>query len=162
MILLNIAPSVDLANGFCGLITDIILDPRECALLDSSNTVFLQYPPTAVIFHPYNTRKIQLPGLPLGIVPIFLTSSTFCVGGSGGITVHRGQMAIMAAYAFTDYKAQGQTMECILVDLGKLPTGALNGFNAYVALSRSWGQSMIILLREIDTRLFTEHLSKRL
>ena len=160
MVLSNIAPSVDLANGSRGIITDIILDPRECALPDGSNTIFLQYPPAAVIFHPYNASNIQLPGLPLGVVPIFPTRSTFRVGGTGGITVHREQMALTAAYAFTDYKAQGQTMECVLVDLGKPPTGALNGFNAYVALSRSRGRNTIRLLREIDSKLFTEHPSE--
>jgi ATP-dependent exoDNAse (exonuclease V) alpha subunit len=71
-------------------------------------------------------------------------------------------MALTAAYAFTDYKSQGQTMECVIVDLGKPPTGALNGFNAYVALSRSRGRKTIRLLREIDTKLFTEHPSERL
>ena len=51
-------------------------------------------------------------------------------------------------------------MECVLVDLGKPPTGALNGFNAYVALSRSRGRNTIRLLREIDSKLFTEHPSE--
>jgi hypothetical protein len=160
MVLSNIAPSIDLANGSRGIITDIILDPQECALPNSSNTVFLQYPPAAVIFRPYNASKIQLPGLPSGVVPIFPMRSTFCVGGTGGITVHREQMPITAAYAFTDYKAQGQTMECVLVDLSKPPTGALNRFNAYIALSRGRGRNTIRLLREVDTKLFTEHPSE--
>ena len=46
-------------------------------------------------------------------------------------------------------------MECVLVDLGKPLTGALNGFNAYVTLSKGWGRSTIRLLCEIDTKLFT-------
>ncbi|KAJ3874322.1 hypothetical protein F5051DRAFT_336020 [Lentinula edodes] len=42
-----------------------------------------------------------------------------------------------AAYAFTDYRAQGQTIRSVLVDIGKPPTGTLSLFNLYVALSRS-------------------------
>jgi ATP-dependent exoDNAse (exonuclease V) alpha subunit len=71
-------------------------------------------------------------------------------------------MALTAAYAFTDDKAQGQPMECVLVDLGKLPTGGLNRFNVYIALSRSLGRKTIRLLREFDAKLFTEHPSERL
>jgi len=44
--------------------------------------------------------------------------------------------AITATYAFTDYKSQGQTIEYVIVDLGKPASGELNGFNAYMALSR--------------------------
>src|ERR1700677_777904 len=44
MVLSNIAPSIDLANGSCGIITDIILDLRECALPDGSNTIFYNIP----------------------------------------------------------------------------------------------------------------------
>ncbi|KAJ3897534.1 hypothetical protein F5879DRAFT_813832 [Lentinula edodes] len=41
-----------------------------------------------------------------------------------------------AAYAFTDYRAQGQTIPSVLVDIGKPPTGTLSLFNLYVALSQ--------------------------
>ncbi|KAF8268658.1 hypothetical protein EI94DRAFT_1577094, partial [Lactarius quietus] len=76
--------------------------------------------------------------------------------------VDRSQLALTAAYAFTNYKAQGQTMECVLVDLGKPPTSALTGFNAYVALSRSRGRDTIRLLREFNEKLFTVHPSEDL
>jgi hypothetical protein len=45
--------------------------------------------------------------------------------------------AITAAYAFTNYQSQGQNIEYMVVDLGKLACSELNGFNAYVGLSRS-------------------------
>ena len=69
-------------------------------------------------------------------------------------------MAVTAAYAFTDYKAQGQTMECVIVDLAKLPSGAFTGFAVYVALSRSHGRPTIRLLRDFDENLFTQHSSE--
>jgi len=69
---------------------------------------------------------------------------------------------ITTGYAFTDYKAQGQTIEHVIVDLGKPATGELTAFNAYVALSRSRGRDSIRLLREIQTDIFTSHPSEGL
>ncbi|KAF8836900.1 hypothetical protein BDN67DRAFT_910225 [Paxillus ammoniavirescens] len=42
-----------------------------------------------------------------------------------------------AAYAFTDYQSQGQTIPYVLVDIATPPSGSLNLFNLYVALSHS-------------------------
>ncbi|KAJ4501177.1 hypothetical protein C8R41DRAFT_749738 [Lentinula lateritia] len=55
-----------------------------------------------------------------------------------------------AAYAFTDYRSQGQTIPYVIVDIAKPPTGKLNLFNLYVALSRSSGRDTIRLLRDFD------------
>jgi ATP-dependent exoDNAse (exonuclease V) alpha subunit len=61
-----------------------------------------------------------------------------------------------------DYKAQGQTMECVLVDISKPPSGALSPFSVYVVLSRSRGRKMIWILRGFDPALFMHHPSKDL
>ncbi|KAI0681789.1 hypothetical protein C8T65DRAFT_598087 [Cerioporus squamosus] len=55
-------------------------------------------------------------------------------------TVQRRQFPITPAYAFTDYRSQGQTIPTVLVDI-KSPPGPskLSLFNLYVALSRSSG-----------------------
>ncbi|KAH7905837.1 hypothetical protein BJ138DRAFT_1017168, partial [Hygrophoropsis aurantiaca] len=66
------------------------------------------------------------------------------------------------AYAFTDYRAQGQTIEHVLVDIAKPPTFKLTAFNAYVALSRSRGRDTIRLLRDFETELLTTHPSEDL
>ncbi|KAF8478323.1 hypothetical protein JB92DRAFT_2601607, partial [Gautieria morchelliformis] len=57
---------------------------------------------------------------------------------------------LTAAYAFTDYRSQGQTLPCVIVDIATPPTGGLTPFNAYVALSRSSGSEF---LRLEDERL---------
>jgi hypothetical protein len=76
--------------------------------------------------------------------------------GVGGLT----------SYAFTDDKSQGQTIECVIVDLGKPPWGALTAFNTYVALSQSRGhgrvQITIRLLWDFEDKLFTTHPSEEL
>jgi hypothetical protein len=38
------------------------------------------------------------------------------------IRVARRQMALTGGYMFTDYKVQGQTLECMVVVLAKPPT----------------------------------------
>jgi hypothetical protein len=68
----------------------------------------------------------------------------------------------MAGYAFTDYKSQGQTIECVIVDLGKPPWGALMAFNTYVALSQSCGHGTIRVLQDFEDKLFTMHPSEEL
>ncbi|EIM82415.1 uncharacterized protein STEHIDRAFT_64972 [Stereum hirsutum FP-91666 SS1] len=42
-----------------------------------------------------------------------------------------------SAYAFTDYRAQGQTIPYVLIDIAQPPSNGLSLFNLYVALSRS-------------------------
>ena len=39
-----------------------------------------------------------------------------------------------AGYTFTDYKSQGQTIEYVIIDIGRPPTGSLSPFSVYVAL----------------------------
>ncbi|KAJ7865406.1 hypothetical protein B0H13DRAFT_1637101 [Mycena leptocephala] len=56
------------------------------------------------------------------------------------------------AYAFTDYRSQGQTIPYVLVDIAKPPTGTLSFFNLYVALSRSSRRETIRLLRDCSPR----------
>ncbi|KAF8344110.1 uncharacterized protein EI90DRAFT_2901729 [Cantharellus anzutake] len=51
-----------------------------------------------------------------------------------------------SAYTLTDYRAQGQTIKYVMIDLAPPPAGGLIPFNAYVALSQSSGRNMIWLL----------------
>ncbi|KAG2088902.1 hypothetical protein BD769DRAFT_1372314, partial [Suillus cothurnatus] len=72
------------------------------------------------------------------------------------------QLPIMPAYAFTDFKAQGQTIDYVLIDIGRTTCFALSPFNAYVTLSRSHGCDYIRLLRDFDNELFLQHPSEDL
>ncbi|OCH83983.1 hypothetical protein OBBRIDRAFT_742374, partial [Obba rivulosa] len=49
---------------------------------------------------------------------------------------HTRQFCVTGAYAFTDYRAQGQTIPIVLIDIQTPPPpGTLSLFNLYVALS---------------------------
>ncbi|KAI6006906.1 hypothetical protein EDD15DRAFT_2153034 [Pisolithus albus] len=69
-------------------------------------------------------------------------------------SVRRRQFPITPAYAFTDYRSQGQTLSSVIIDIATPPSGTLNLFNLYVALSRSHGRCNIRLLRDFDEKLF--------
>ena len=157
MVLTNIAPDADLANGSRGVVSDIILNAKEELPSPLPDTVHLQHPPAAILFQPLNGHGHQIDGLPPNTIPIFPLQKTFRLGGRTGPTIHREQFSLCPAYAFTDFKSQGQTMEHVIVDLAKPPSGSLTGFNAYVALSRSRGRNTIRLLRDFDEKLFTSH-----
>ncbi|OCH91268.1 hypothetical protein OBBRIDRAFT_775397 [Obba rivulosa] len=72
-------------------------------------------------------------------------------------TVRRRQFSLTGAYAFTDYRAQGQTIPIVLINIQTPPPpGTLTLFNLYVALSRSSGRGTIRLLRQFDRQLFLQ------
>ena len=60
MVLMNIATGADLANGSRGIITSIVLNPREPVHDNSASTVYLHFPPVVVLFLPTVARKITL------------------------------------------------------------------------------------------------------
>jgi ATP-dependent exoDNAse (exonuclease V) alpha subunit len=138
MVTFNVTTDVDLSNGSRGVILEVALDPRE-ENQSNPGVHILTYPPAMVLFKPDNECRVQISGLPEGVIPIFPVERTFQVSGKNGkkTTVTRRQLPITPGYAYTDYRGQGQTIEYVIVDVGKPPSFALSAFNAYVALSRS-------------------------
>jgi GTPase SAR1 family protein len=166
MVTKNIATDVGLANGSRGTIVNIVLDGRETTgpnnIVDGA--VHLTYPPAMVLFEPNDGPSFEtFPGLKAGQVPIFPAEVKFNIGDAKDRTkISRCQFTLTAAYAFTDHKAQGQTLSFVIIDIGKLKAFPVNQFAAYVALSRSRGRDTICLLRDFDDRLFTVHPSEDL
>ena len=164
MVVINIATKADLANGTHGKVVELVLDPQEpdhCN--EARGQICLQLPP-AVIFKPSHGTFPQFPGLSEGLLPIFSTKRTFPIHRRDRhrVMVTCQQTALAGVYAFTDYKAQGQTLEYVVVDIAKPPRGSLTPFSPYVALSRSRGRNMIRLLRPFDKTLLTSHPSEAL
>ena len=161
MVTQNIATDASLANGSRGIVLDIVLDAREeseALFIDDEGLVRLTFPPAMVLFQPFQKPNMDvLPGLLPSQVPIFPVDLSFCIGGKKGVKVTRRQLPLTQGYAFTDHKAQGQTLEFVLVDIGRLSRFAVNAFASYVALSRGRGHHRIRLLRDYDPKLFTTH-----
>jgi hypothetical protein len=157
MVTWNVNTELDVANGARGIITRITLDSRETADIQG-HEVRLKYPPAYVLVKLDRTKAAQLEGLEAGVVPITLISRNMTVEIKGKhVSVRRRQVPITAAYAFTDYRSQGQTIARAIVDIAKPPTGNLTPFHIYVALSRSSGRDTIRLLRGFEREMFTMH-----
>ena len=164
MVVLNIATEADVANGTHGTIQGFVLDPREKHMpLDKNGYIHLRYPPPVIYFQPKLQTSTVFEGTPPGTIPISPSMVQFTVDVNvEKVKLERRQLAIVPGYIFTNYKAQGQTMECIIVDISKPPSGSLSPFSMYVVLSRSRGQKMIHILRDFDPTLFMHHPSKDL
>ncbi|KAI0049248.1 hypothetical protein FA95DRAFT_1489493 [Auriscalpium vulgare] len=161
MVTLNVQTDLDIANGVRGIIYAIILSEDEPEHT-SSRRVTLQYPPAYILVKLDRTRVPKLHGLPEHVVPIVPAQKTFQItlpdrrtGKTRTSTVQRRQLPVTAAYAFTDYRSQGQTIPYVIVDIASPPVGSdLSLFNIYVALSRSSGRDTIRLLRDFNEQLF--------
>ena len=119
------------------------------------------YPPCFVLVKLDWTKATQLEGLEEHVVPIISISKTFTITINGQKQkIMRFQLPMTAAYAFTDYCAQGQTINPALLNIAPPPSGILILFNTYVALL--WGQSCktIQLLWDVDDKILTQHLSE--
>lgn len=147
MVTFNIQTELDIANGARGTIVDIVLHPDEPHLDASAPEVTLRYPPAYVLVKLERTSMQQ---------SFSLTTAT------GRHTVERSQLPITGAYAFTDYRSQGQTICPVIVDIATPPGGLLSGFSVYVACSRGRGRDHIRLLRGFDYKLFMTHPSENL
>ena len=155
MVTLNIETEMDVANGTRGEIVDIVLNPDEDPIPVNTQKVRLKKMPAYVLVKLNNTRLRQLPNLPPQVIPIEPNAAKFTITVQKKTrTVTRRQFPITAAYAFTDYRAQGQTIRNVIVDISTPPYGGLNLFNLYVALSRGTGREGIRLLREFDHKIF--------
>jgi hypothetical protein len=164
MVVLNIATEADLANGTRGTVQGFVLDPREeHASPNEEGHIHLQYPPPVIYFQPDIETNTVFEGVADGIIPISPSLMRFSVEVDGHkVKLERRQLGIVPAYAFTDYKSQGQTMEYVIVDISKPPTGSLSPFSVYVALSRSRGRRTIRILRDFDPALLMHHPSEDL
>ena len=156
MVTNNLQTDLDITNGARGVITDIILNPDEPPMGEGS-VVTLKHLPECVLVKLTRTRAAALPNLEEGVIPIKRVSTKTQIRVRGKArTVTRTQFPITGAYAFTDYRAQGQTIPYVVVDIASPPTSGLSLFNLYVALSRSSGRNTIRLLRDFDDNTFLQ------
>jgi hypothetical protein len=155
----NIATDLDITNGAQGEIVDIILNPKEPPI-NNDSIIHLVKMPLYIMVKLTRTRASQLEGLDECVVPIEPLTCRMDISmpienqTMKRHLVLRRQFPLTAAYAFTDYQSQGQTLCYVIVDPASPPSGGLSLFNIYVALSRSSGRSTIRLLRNFNDKVF--------
>ena len=168
MVTTNIATDLDITNGARGEIVDIVLHPQEPPISTTAPVVRLKHLPAFILVKLQRTRASKLQGLDDAVIPIQPATQRIRVNLNlnkrtrttqrrphATKTVIRRQLPITAAYAFTDYRSQGQTIPYVVVDITSPPTGSpLSLFNIYVALSRSSGRETIRILRDFDDSIF--------
>ena len=143
MVTNNLQTDLDIMNGACGIITDIILNPDEPPLEEGA-VVTLKYLPECILVKLSCTRAAALPNLEEGVIPIKHVSTKTQIHICGkSWTMTRTQFPITRAYSFTNYHAQGQTIPYIVVNIASPPTSGLSLFNLCVALSHSSGWNTI-------------------
>ena len=159
MVTQNVETGLDVTNGARGEIVYMVLHPDEPAIGDEP-LVRLKYLPNYILVKLNRTRATQLDVHEASVIPVEVSTKMFRIniqgpdGKNTSRTVRRRQFLMTAAYGFTDYRSQSQTIPYVLVDIGSPPTGTLSLFNLYVALSRSSGRTAIRLLRDFDDKLF--------
>lgn len=172
----NIACELGLSNGTQGIFRELIYDDQhESGTLSINNsvfpssTVYVRKPLYALV--EINTSQVEanLDGLRPKLIPIPLIRKQFTVpikqlfgqrfeGMQGKIKVTeviqvtRTQLPIVPAFAITTYKAQGLTMNKIVVDL-QAPAGTLQVASIYVPLSRVKRADDIAILRPFDMKI---------
>lgn len=119
MITLNIHTDLDVANGVRGILEGIVLDERERLFESNEEFAQLHYPPRYVLVKLLRTKAAHLQGLAENVIPISpVTKSLIVMKDGNRITVHRTQLPLTLAYAFTDYRSQGQSLKPVIVDIG--------------------------------------------
>ncbi|KAI6011232.1 hypothetical protein BKA83DRAFT_14293 [Pisolithus microcarpus] len=160
MVTQNVETDLDITNGARGVIQDIFLHPHEPPLTTDTGMHHLKHMPSYILVKLGWTRTLHLQGLEPSVIPVEPAVKTYSIRyvNSQGTPVTRHvqrlQYPVTPAFAFTDYRSQGQTLSHVIVDISRPPTGGLNLFNLYVALSRSSGHETIRLLRDFDEKLF--------
>ncbi|KAF7971479.1 hypothetical protein HWV62_20998 [Athelia sp. TMB] len=136
----NVETDLDITNGARGEIVGNILHPDEPDIADES-IVHLKYVPSYILVKLDRTRASRLEGLDESVIPVEPRTISMQIsiktreGKLVKRTVKQKQFPITAAYAFTNYRSQGQTLPYVIIDIATPPSGTLNLFNLYVALS---------------------------
>ncbi|KAG8940311.1 hypothetical protein FRC03_005610 [Tulasnella sp. 419] len=144
MVTVNVETDLDIANGLRGVITGLVLDEADKDYNQNAEEVNLTWPPLYILVKLQQTSTIKLPGLEENEIPIAPMCKNY-MGLVGGHckSIKRRQLPLTAAYSFTDYQSQGQTIPYVIVNIATPPSKGITAFNVYVALSRSLGRDTI-------------------
>ena len=140
MVTSNLHTELDIANGARGIVVDIILNDEDADTREVDGIVKLKRLPTCVLVKLERTRAPRLDGLEKGVVPIFPVTKKFSVEEKGiNRTFSRTQHPLTGAYAFTDFRGQGQTIDFLCVDIAPPPKWRIVTFQRVRSVvAQSW------------------------
>lgn len=171
----NIACELGLSNGTQGIFRELVYDDQEQgdalqmkSSIFPSSTIYVRKPLYALV--EINTSQLgtSLNGLRPKLIPIPLIKKQFTVSlkqlfgqlfqgkqdkrATGVIQVTRAQLPIVPAFAITTYKAQGLTMNKIVIDF-QVPPGISQVASIYVPLSRVKRAEDIAIFRPFEMQV---------
>ncbi|CAM9575353.1 unnamed protein product, partial [Laminaria digitata] len=144
-------------NNADAVVVDIELDPREPYLQNMATgyrVVELQFPPTRVLIYIEAADKagLKLEGLPRGVIGCCSVERNFSIVGSHKrkFTFSRTQIPLSVGILSSVYRAQGETIAKLVLDLRKPVDGNMDSAAVYVALSRATDASRLFLLSPVS------------
>lgn len=147
----NLAFTNRVVNGTQGTVKDIVYEEEDGKRFPS--VVYVHIPGSgSVCAHAQND-----------VVPIFpewttFTWSTIIDGKPHNISVSRLQVPLLPAYAYTDYKSQGRSLDNAIID----PASATTLQGVYVMLSRVRALEGLAILRPFKAAKIEQRLSQEL
>ena len=177
----NIACERGLSNGTQGIFRELVYDDKEDPVtinmnnaIFPSNSIYVRKPLYALVEMNSSQVETNVDGLQSKLIPISLVKKEFSISikqllgplpeqRSGRkapdmIDVTRTQLPIVPSFEITTYKAQGLTMEKIVVDLQLSPT-ASQVASTYVPLSWIKRAEDLAILRPFDMKVLQIRLS---
>lgn len=132
----NVLTECGVVNGAQGILEEVVYDVGVAEE---------RIPKVAYVRFPGS--KVRIEGLEEDVVPIFPQKETLYVQTKKQktLSVQRTQLPILPAYAFTDYKSQGQTLDFVVVDLA---SAGRSLESAYVMISRATSLENVMVLRD--------------
>jgi hypothetical protein len=159
----NILTEYGLVNGARVIIKSICTDDETIINCKSQPTYTFKNIPkyliVAKVCSTPNNKQLKFSGLQDTLIPLFVENKTFYVKPSTYATktvaIKRTQFPLTPCHAFTSYKAQGTTLDNLIVDLAR-PQGKIDYAYTYVALSRVRTLDNLFILRPFDTSMLTQ------
>ncbi|KAG8764056.1 hypothetical protein FRC12_008301 [Ceratobasidium sp. 428] len=167
MVTLNVSTEIDVTNRARGVIVGIKLNQQELQFGLDKPQVKLAHIPTYVLMKFDRTQAKPLPSLEPKVILIVPITRYYSInvpvkqpGGKVQLikrNIKQFQLPIAPAYAFTDYRAQGQTLASAVINIAEPPTGgSLSQLNIYVALSWCLGLDSVRILWDFDRAILSK------
>lgn len=118
------------------------------------HVVELQFPPTRVLIYieAADRAGLKLEGLPRGVIGCCPVKRNFAIVGTHKrkFTISRTQVPLSVGILSSVYRAQGETIDKLVLDLRKPVDGNMDSAAIYVALSRATDASRLFLLSPVS------------
>jgi len=162
----NTHQGLKLVNGASYTAVDVILDKAHPGHRVSGDTILHFGPPAGILLASETTRDFHFVGMPDGTIlltPISTRIERQRKRPWQENSVTRRGLPCVAAFACTDYKVQGRTLDRVALELRGTRTTVVNGeavasqcdpYSLYVQLSRCQTLDGVMLLSRVRQRDF--------